>query len=173
MQEKQTSVDIPPNLPPGLNPFRHISISSFESWGAVAREFVKLWKRSEKPGDLLPVELASLKESHADDPVELIGAVVAFVRDNIRYQGVETGRLGLVPDELHLIWERRFGDCKEKTSILCWMLRECGFEATPALVSTMMRGDGSLDRSHRYLAAGSAAGLDESALRKGFAHLPR
>ena len=140
MQEKQPSVELPAYLPAGLNPFSHLSISSFSSWGDVAVEFSKLWKRSEKPGDLLPAELEALREMHAENPVALIEAVVAFVRDNIRYQGVETGRLGLVPDELHLIWERRFGDCKEKTSILCWMLRECGFEATPALVSSMMRG---------------------------------
>lgn len=137
---RQAALDIPPCLPLGYNPFRHLSITSFASWQEVAREVSKLWERSEKPGDELPVELLSLKEKHHEGEVNLMEALVAFVRDNIRYQGVETGRLGLVPEELHTIWERRFGDCKEKTSLLCWMLRECGFEATPALVSTVFQG---------------------------------
>lgn len=139
-QSKQSAIEIPPALPMGYNPFRTVSITSFQTWNEVAGEVSRLWKRSEKPGELLPEELSSLRKMHGTKPESLIEALVGFVRDRIRYQGVETGRLGLVPDELFVIWERRYGDCKEKTSMLCWMLRECGFEATPALVSTMAWG---------------------------------
>ena len=139
-QEKRPLIELPSFLPLGYNPFKCLAISSFKSWQEVAAEMSGLWKRSEKPGEDLPRELATLKEKHGADELALIEAVVAFVRDQIRYQGVETGRLGLVPDELFAVWDRRYGDCKEKTSMLCWMLRECGFEATPALVSTAMKG---------------------------------
>ena len=134
------ALDIPPMLPIGFNPFESLTLSSFASWQEVAAEVARLWKRKEEPGEELPNELMSLKKNYEAGSEELINEVVAFVRDNIRYQGVETGRLGLVPDSLDVIWSRRFGDCKEKTSMLCWMLRECGFDATPALVSFAMQG---------------------------------
>ncbi len=139
-QENPFITDIPPFLPLGYNLFKNVSISSFRSWQQVACEFNKSWNRIEKLGDKLPDELAALRAKHESSSIQLAEALVEFVRDEIRYQAVGTGRLGLVPDELFSIWERRYGDCKEKTSMLCWMLRECGFKATPALVSTMLRG---------------------------------
>ncbi len=133
-------LEIEEALPLGLNPFNHITISSFQSWGEVASEFHQLWKRTETPGSELPLELEKIKAKHPENKTQLIEEIVAFVRDNVRYQGVETGRLGLVPETLDTIWERRFGDCKEKTSLLCWLLRQCDIEATPALVSFDMAG---------------------------------
>ncbi len=140
MRENTPALDLPPLLPLGYNPFKNISITSFESWAQVAGEITRLWARTETPGDDLPGELAKIQQAHPDSEIALIEALVAFVRDSIRYQGVEVGRLGLVPENLNTIWERRFGDCKEKTSLLCWLLRECGFDTHPALVSVALRG---------------------------------
>lgn len=134
------AVDLPPLLPIGFNPFESISITSFRSWSEVASEIASLWQRTEKPGKKLKGELKKIRAQHPESKVDLIESLVAFVRDNIRYQGVEVGRLGLVPEDLATIWERRFGDCKEKTSLLCWLLCKCGFDAHPALVSVGMRG---------------------------------
>ncbi|MFT6862554.1 MAG: transglutaminase-like putative cysteine protease [Akkermansiaceae bacterium] len=139
-RENVSALDLPPLLPIGFNPFEEISITSFDSWAEVASEIARLWERAENPGKDLPLELATLKKEHPNSDVDLIEAVMAFVRDRVRYQGVEIGRLGLIPEDLGTIWERRFGDCKEKTSLLCWLLRECGFDAHPALVSVSLRG---------------------------------
>jgi hypothetical protein len=140
MRESTPALDLPPLLPLGFNPFKNISITSFESWGQVAREISRLWAKTETPGQKLRKELAKIQKAHPGSKIELIEALVAFVRDNIRYQGVEVGRLGLVPEDLKTIWKRRFGDCKEKTSLLCWLLRESGFDAQPALISVTLRG---------------------------------
>ena len=134
------ALDLPLLLPIGLNPFESISITSFQSWPEVASEIAELWERTEKPGIKLPQELRKLKNKHPDSETDLIEALVAFVRNTIRYQAMEVGRLGLIPADLRTIWERRFGDCKEKTSLLCWLLRKCGFDAHPALVSVSLRG---------------------------------
>lgn len=133
-------LELEPNLPYNFNPFRHIALTSFRTWQEVAIETAALWNSAAAPGEELPKELEKIRSSHPEESEELIEALVAFVRDTIRYQGVEMGRLGLIPEELHTIWERRFGDCKEKTSLLCWLLRQCGFQATPALVSFGMAG---------------------------------
>lgn len=140
MRNSPPALDLPPLLPLGFNPFKNISITSFKSWGQVAGEISRLWARTQNPGKELPQELLKIQKAHPDSKVELIEALVAFVRDNVRYQGIEVGRLGLVPEDLKTIWKRRLGDCKEKTSLLCWLLRESGFNAHPALVSVALRG---------------------------------
>lgn len=139
-QEQSKALILPNLLPIGFNPFDQISFTTFTSWGDVAKAVADLWRRTETPGNDLLAELAKLQQKEYLNDEEQIEALVAFVRDSIRYQGVEVGKLGLVPENLNTIWERRFGDCKEKTSILCWLLRECGFRATPALVSTRLQG---------------------------------
>ena len=139
-QEQPKALILPNLLPIGFNPFDLISFTTFKSWGEVAKAVADLWQRTETPGDDLLAELAKLQQKDYQNDEEQIEALVSFVRDSIRYQGVEIGKLGLVPENLNTIWERRFGDCKEKTSLLCWLLRECGFQATPALVSTSLQG---------------------------------
>lgn len=136
--ENAVALEPEPALPQGMNPFKHISLTSFNSWQEVVAEVAAMWAEKNHTGDELPLELEKLRRENSESEVQLIEACVAFVRDNIRYQGVEVGRLGLVPEELATIWQRRYGDCKEKTSMLCWFLRESGFEATPALVSSLM-----------------------------------
>ena len=133
-------VDPEPALPVGMNPFKCISLSDYSSWHEVASDIADLWSEKSVPGEDLLKELSDLNRTYSEKNEQLIEACVSFVRDNIRYQGVEIGRLGLVPEKLSEIWNRRFGDCKEKTSLLCWMLRECGFDVYPALVSTALQG---------------------------------
>jgi len=140
MRESSPALGLPPLLPAGFNPFKKISITSFQSWGEVATEIAELWAQTEKPGKDLPQELAKIQKTYPHSKVELIEALCQFVRDRIRYHPLEVGRLGLIPEDLNTIWERRFGDCKEKTSLLCWLLRESGFDARPALVSLTLRG---------------------------------
>ena len=44
----------------------------------------------------------------------------------------------MVPQNLSEVWRRRFGDCKEKSLLLVWLLRELGIKADPVLVNTDM-----------------------------------
>jgi len=134
------ALDVPEILPIGYNPFKTVSLCSFSGWHEVAQAYEILWEgKHEAPADLL-AEIHQLRDGHEGGSDELVMKLAAFVRDTIRYQGVEVGLMGQVPEDLETIWERRYGDCKEKTNMLCWCLRECGFEATPALVSTSMGG---------------------------------
>ena len=59
---------------------------------------------------------------------------------------------------LGVVWNRRFGDCKEKTRLLVWFLRELGLEADPVLVHTRTGA-----RLHRFQP--SPAGFDHVVAR--------
>jgi len=134
-------LDLPPLLPAGFNPFKNISISSFQSWGAVAAEIAELWAQTKDPGKDLPHELTKIQKAYPHSKGELIEAIFQFVRANIQYQPLEAGRPSLVPEDLKKIWRTRLGDNKDKVNLLCWLLQKCGFDASPALVSLTLYGN--------------------------------
>ena len=134
-------LDLPPFLPAGFNPFKNISISSFQSWGAVAAEIAELWAQTRDPGKDLPHELTKIQKAYPHSKGELIEAIFQFVRANIQYQPLEAGRPSLVPEDLKKIWRTRLGDNKDKVNLLCWLLKKCGFDASTALVSLTLHGN--------------------------------
>ena len=134
-------LDLPPLLPAGFNPFKNISISSFQSWGAVAAEIAELWAQTRDPGKDLPHELTKIQKAYPHSKGELIEAIFQFVRANIQYQPLEAGRPSLVPEDLKKIWRTRLGDNKDTVNLLCWLLQKCGFDASPALVSLTLHGN--------------------------------
>ncbi|MBB5207088.1 DUF3857 domain-containing protein [Chiayiivirga flava] len=78
-----------------------------------------------------------------DDEARLAAALRA-VQEEVRYFGVEIGESTHRPAEPAVVWERRYGDCKDKVRLLVTVLGELGIAAQPALVSAQ-RGRGVAD----------------------------
>jgi hypothetical protein len=78
------------------------------------------------------------KEAIAD-PEERLLAALRFVQDEIRYLAIAFGTGSYQPNDPGTVFARRFGDCKDKTILLCVILREMGIDAAPALVHTTAR----------------------------------
>lgn len=62
---------------------------------------------------------------------------IRFIQDEIRYMGMSDRIDGYKPLNAELTYERRFGDCKDKTYLALTMLKALGIEAYPAVVHTM------------------------------------
>jgi hypothetical protein len=136
-----TASDIPARelddqLPADVFPVSILQITTHESWGGMVERLLARWNAEPSDRSSLDVELSSIREISGDDPEKLVDAAVAAARDAVRYQNYSPGLLAMVPEDLSKIWERRFGDCKEKSLLLSWLLNECGIEACPVLVSS-------------------------------------
>lgn len=59
-----------------------------------------------------------------------------LVQRDIRYLGIEVGPGSHAPSPPALVYERRYGDCKDKALLMVTMLRALDIEAAPALVHT-------------------------------------
>lgn len=131
------------DIPATHKPFPEVSLTTFGNWAEVAALFLQPW--SVEPADRagLEQELLALREHFASDPFAAIAAAVDLVRHHVRYLGYSPGVFALVPADPGQVWDRRFGDCKEKSRLLCWFLRELGVEADPVLVNTI--GGAALD----------------------------
>lgn len=87
----------------------------------------------------LPTELIAICDklkAEAKSEEELIVLTLRWVQRNIRYLGSFMGAHTHQPYPIKTIFERRFGDCKDKGVLTVNMLRYLSFDAAPALVNT-------------------------------------
>jgi hypothetical protein len=59
-----------------------------------------------------------------------------FVQDDIRYMGIEMGTNSHKPNHPNKVFAQRFGDCKDKSYLLCTILNGLGIECAPVLINT-------------------------------------
>lgn len=63
-------------------------------------------------------------------------AIYRWVQNNIKYIAIEDGENGFVPREADLVLGRRYGDCKDKSSLLTALLRAVGEQASLACLGS-------------------------------------
>jgi transglutaminase-like putative cysteine protease len=131
-------VEIEPAIPGWYDPLRPIAFTDVSSWEDIARWGTTLFQA---PTTLTPAIRARVAEfARADrSPEERAMAAVRFVQNEIRYLGIEIGENSHRATAPDVVLARRFGDCKDKALLLVTFLRALGFEAQPALVSTVRR----------------------------------
>ena len=126
------------DAPAWYNPYPTLLVSGYGSWAAVSDWALQHYTYPARPGKGLTELIARIK-GETDKPAEQLEKALQFVQDEIRYTGLEAGIGGYKPRNPADVFEQRFGDCKDKSLLLCYMLRELGIEAYPALVSTTDR----------------------------------
>jgi hypothetical protein len=74
------------------------------------------------------------RNTHTDG--EKARNIYRWVQQNIKYIAFEQGMEGFIPRDANLICNRRFGDCKDMSSILTFMLRTAGVQAYYTWIGT-------------------------------------
>ncbi len=69
-------------------------------------------------------------------PVEKARIIFRWVQKNIKYIAIEDGDNGFVPREASLVFQRRYGDCKDKSSLLKAMFQAAGLKANLVWIGT-------------------------------------
>jgi hypothetical protein len=86
-----------------------------------------------------PVDIASasraLTTANADF-MQRIQKVATFMQQQIRYVGIEIGIGGYIPHSAEDVYRNRYGDCKDKATLMIAMLDAVGVRATWVLVDT-------------------------------------
>lgn len=88
--------------------------------------------------DASPKIKQRVTELTADAPTQLakMQALARFVQTDIRYVAVELGIGGWQPHAASEVLEHRFGDCKDKATLLSVMLQEIGVTAYHLVINT-------------------------------------
>lgn len=90
------------------------------------------WYRTFLTGleDTAPLkDLVNEVVSPDDSDLEKIKKVFYWVQENVRYIAFEQGMRGFVPHPAQYVYNKRYGDCKDMSSLLVGALRSCGVDA--------------------------------------------
>jgi nitrogen fixation-related uncharacterized protein len=124
-------------VPTWFEPLDWVQLTEFDSWADVARLETRICQVPATIPEELENEVRRIAAMETEQARVL--AALRYVQDNIRYLGMESGENAHKPYPIETILARRFGDCKDKSMLLCTILRRLGFEAYPALVDTEER----------------------------------
>jgi hypothetical protein len=126
----------------GLDP-PDLRVSSFTSWEDVAQWFSALEKSKTVATPELRAKAEELTKGKTTDD-EKIRALYNFVSTHIRYIGVDLGKGRYTPHAAEDVLANRYGDCKDKHTLLAAMLQSLGISAYPVLISSRYRNDPEL-----------------------------
>jgi hypothetical protein len=122
--------------PDWFQPRAYVEISEYRSWGDVVNLIAPLYAWPENFETEISEEMAEMIAGWTGSDLERALAAVRFVQDEVRYLGFEEGIMGYKPHDPRVIFHQRFGDCKDKTFLLHYLLHLMGISSTPTLVDT-------------------------------------
>ena len=131
--------DAEANLPSDLPAYPSVSFSSGSSWRQLAEEYGKIVDKQVSDADLKSLVGKLIAGKGTRD--EKAGAILAYLDREVRYTGVEFGESAMVPYSPSETLARKYGDCKDKASLLVAMLRATNIPAYIALLHVGNRED--------------------------------
>jgi hypothetical protein len=132
------SVPIDSNLPGWYNPCPRLQFTEYPSWKAVIEKVEPLYSLPKDffvniPPDM--TDLVSKWKKATKDPVTRATLALRFVQDEVRYLGFAEEENTAYPIDPKIAFQRRFGDCKDKTMLLHALLKLMEIPSTPVLVN--------------------------------------
>lgn len=141
-----------PNMPGMSEVAATLHVSTYQTWDQVGKYWWGLVKDQLTPNDELYKTVDTvLKGVDRKDTAKVVQAIYGFVVTNTRYVALEFGIHGYKPYRVDRVLARRFGDCKDKASLIVAMLKVAGVDAR--LVLLRMRSLGALTAEPASLAA--------------------
>ena len=117
-----------------------MNVSTFDSWQGFGKWYADFIAPQLQLDSALRTALDKLVQGHTTD-LEKIRAIHQFVIENTHYVGLEFGVYSYKPYPVSQVYARRFGDCKDKASLMVALMRAAGIDADFALVRTRKMGD--------------------------------
>jgi tetratricopeptide (TPR) repeat protein len=145
--QRWTAHDVPklvpePSMPGYSNLLAYVHVSTYKTWDEVGRFYWGLVKDQLKVTDEIrtAAKEATWGIPESDEQAR-IRAVYDFVVSRTRYVGLEFGINSFKPYPVETILSRRFGDCKDKASLMHAMLEALGIDSRLTLLRMKHLGD--------------------------------
>nr|AGF93473.1 protein containing Transglutaminase-like domain protein [uncultured organism] len=122
-----------PAMPPISRISDRVLVTSIESWEYYASEFWDLAQGRAKPNKAIKKKAKELTKG-LKTKEEKIEALYNYVATKIRYVAIELGRGKYQPHKASETFTNKYGDCKDKATLLISMLRVAGIKAHPVLI---------------------------------------
>jgi hypothetical protein len=139
------AIEVEPQMPPWTVIEGHMIVKYFPrdpkmrpktsgSWNDIALWYQGLIEPRRVATPEIKSKVAELT-SGLQDPIDKIRALASFAQRQIRYQAVEIGIGGHQPHAAGDTFQHRYGDCKDKATLLNTMLQEIGIQSYNVMIS--------------------------------------
>ena len=108
--------------------------SSIASWDDVYTWYKELAKGRYTPDAHIEEAVQRLTKNLTTEEAK-IRAIYHFVASHIRYVGIELGQGAYQPSPAAEVFQKQYGDCKDKTTLMIAMLELVGIRAYPVLLN--------------------------------------
>lgn len=125
------------NTPHWYDAYRELAYTDFSSWREVVQLISPLYQVDKQTLTQLKSELQEV--IHEDSSLTVVQQAIRFVQDDVRYLGFESGINAYKPHPPLQVLNQRFGDCKDKSFLLCAILKAYDVDAYPLLVNTSLK----------------------------------
>lgn len=138
-----------PDMPGFTEVAPYLHLSTFKDWDALGHWYAQFIADQWDVTPEIKAKVAELVDG-AKTPEAKVEAIHRWVVQQTHYVGLEFGVHGFRPYKVKQIFDRRFGDCKDKAILMAAMLRQAGFDA--CMVLTRTRDNGAIAESPASLA---------------------
>jgi len=127
------------NIARNLPLLPEIQYSTGSSWQEMARDYAKIVDSKANPAAVREIvaQLVAGKKTVAEKEAALLD----YLDREVRYTGIEFGESALIPHDPAETLSHKYGDCKDKATLLVTMLRAAGIPAYVALLNAGERMD--------------------------------
>jgi Domain of Unknown Function with PDB structure (DUF3857)/Transglutaminase-like superfamily len=142
---------------------------TFVSWRDMGLWYTELTRGRRDASPEIKLKVTALTAT-ANTPLDKMRALARFVQRDIRYVAIELGIGGYQPHPAVDVFTHRYGDCKDKATLMGAMLKEIGIESYYVVINSE-RGAVTLEMpahmggfDHAILAIQLPAGLEDPSL---------
>ncbi len=122
-------------MPPMIEVADYLHVSTFSDYTQMGEWYWGLVEDQLLAKEDLRRKARELAEN-SDSVEDKVKSIYNWVVTKTRYVGLEFGVHGYKPYQVNQIFERKFGDCKDKASLLVVMLQEVGVDAQLVIIRT-------------------------------------
>ncbi|HJW94389.1 MAG TPA: DUF3857 domain-containing protein [Thermoanaerobaculia bacterium] len=125
------------NLPYDESGRPYVAFATGKSWQDIAKRYSEVVDKQISVGQALSLSGQAKSLSYtakSSKRRDVIDAILAEIQKNVRYAGVEVGDGSIIPRPPQEVLGHKYGDCKDKATLLAAMLREAGIPASVALI---------------------------------------
>ncbi len=154
-----------PLLPGDAVSWPHVAFSTGRAWAELARRYHETVETQLQGASLERTAREIVGEEKRREQV--ISRLTAWIHSQVRYTSLQFGAAAVVPRQPAETLLRRYGDCKDLSTLLVGLLRASGIEASVALLRTgpedvqqALPGFGLFDHAIVYIPGQPATWVD-------------
>ncbi len=115
---------------------KYTQVSEYQSWEEVVNWGLRTNSYPSLKTPALDKTAKHLQYLAKNDQQKYIELAIRFVQDEIRYMGIEMGEYSQRPNSPEAVLMQRYGDCKDKSLLLIYLLQKQNINAYMAYVDT-------------------------------------